>query len=110
MRRFFLNSTCNITDSVVGWMGGRTGGGWSRWEAEGRPYHPLAGTGMELLCLQQTAIANLYVIGQGAWLLDTTCSLISAPQWHHIATLQWTIINLQGQQNAACILIYLSNL
>ena len=58
------------------------------WEAEGGLYHPLAiwHRDRAILCLQQsTKTATVYMSGQdGHWQqFDTTCSLISAPQWHH---------------------------
>ena len=31
---------------------------------------------------------------------DTTCSLISAPQWHHTSHSAWTVMDLHGQINA----------
>ena len=60
-------------------VGGRAGGGG--WEAEGGPNHPLAVRKSR----QSTKTATVYMSGQdGRWeQFDTTCSLISAPQWHH---------------------------
>ena len=78
------------------------GGGW---EAEGGPNHPPA----QKKCRRVLNKAKKqqqcsYMSGQdGRWEQpDTTCSLISAPQWHHAYTPQCTVMNLQGQINAAC--------
>ena len=54
-------------------------------QVEGGLYHPLEWE--ELLCLQQsTETATVHVLGQDGRgkQFDTTCSLISAPQWHCI--------------------------
>ena len=57
------------------------GGGW---EAEGGLNHPLA-QGKSRCVFNKAQTATVYMSGQdGHWeQLDTTCSLISAPQWHH---------------------------
>ena len=59
------------------------GGGW---EAEGGLNHPLAvKKGRCVLSKAQKQPQCSYMSGQdGRWeQFDTTCSLISAPQWHH---------------------------
>ena len=69
-----------------GWVGGRVGGGW---EAEGWSNYSLAQGKSRCVSIKHknshsVAIAT-YMSGQnGRWeQFDTTCSLISAPQWHH---------------------------
>ena len=59
------------------------GGGW---EAEGGLNHPLAqGRSRCVFNKAQKQPQCSYMSGQdGRWdQFDTTCSLISAPQWHH---------------------------
>ena len=70
-------------------MGGREGGGVGAgggWEAEGGLNHPLAQR--KSRCVLSKAQKQPQCTCQDktvvAWeQFDTTCSLISAPQWHH---------------------------
>ena len=59
------------------------GGGW---EAEGGLKHPSAQGRSRCVFNKAPKTATVYMSGQdGRWeQFDTTCSLISAPQWHHI--------------------------
>ena len=64
-----------------GWVG--VGGGW---EAEGGLYHPQGDTQQQcVLSRAQKQPQSTCMVGQDRrWQqFDTTCSLISAPQWLH---------------------------
>ena len=67
-----------------GWEGGGVGVGGG-WEAEGGLNHPPAQRKSRCVLSKAQKTATVYMSGQdGRWeQFDTTCSLISAPQWHH---------------------------
>ena len=61
------------------------------WEAEGGLNHPWA-QGQSHCVFSKTQKQPVYLSGQDVrWKqLDTTCSLISAPQWHHMDCREFT--------------------
>ena len=70
------------------WVGGRGWGGRWGWVGSQRRVKPSTGTGKEPLRVLSKAQKQPqcgYMSGQdGHWeQFNTTCSLISAPQWHH---------------------------